>query len=47
MKAAILTVLILLGLIDNEVLSFIVIAPIAFVGLGMFFIKAGEGGAFK
>lgn len=47
MKAAILTALILLGLINNEVVTFIVVTPLAFAGLGLFFIKAGEGGAFK
>lgn len=47
MKAAILTALILVGLINNEVVTLIVVTPLAFAGLGLFFIKAGEGGAFR
>ena len=47
MKAAILTVLILLGLINSEVVTLVVATPLLFAGLGLFFIKAGEGGAFR
>lgn len=47
MKAAILTVLILLGLIDNEIVTLVVVTPLLFAGLGLFLIKAGEGGAFR
>lgn len=47
MKIAIVTVFVLLGLFNSEVLTLIVLTPIAITAVGVFFIKAGEGGAFK
>lgn len=47
MTAAILTIVILLGLIDSEVITLLVITPIIMGVVASFLIKVGEKGAFK
>ena len=47
MKLAIATLLLIVGFIDNELITLVVAAPLAVAGLALFFIKAGEGGAFN
>ena len=47
MKTLIFTVFILLGLINSEVLSYIVLTPLFIYGAALFLGAAAKGGAFK
>ena len=46
MKVFIVTVFVILGLVNNEVLSYLVVAPLLLVGAVAFLKAAAKGGAF-